>query len=49
VSGVGCQGQGSETKGRPWAIDPPEAMKISVVPAKAGTHFQSNGFPLTRE
>ena len=29
---------------------PPQGMKISVVvPAKAGTHCQSNGFPLSRE
>jgi hypothetical protein len=27
----------------------PEVMKISVVPAKAGTHCRPNGFPLTRE
>ena len=34
----------------PWAFGPPEAMKISaVVPAKAGTHRQSDGFPLSRE
>ncbi|SPE29806.1 hypothetical protein SBA2_460021 [Acidobacteriia bacterium SbA2] len=24
-------------------------MKIGVVPAKAGTHYQYNGFPLSRE
>ena len=28
---------------------PPEAMKISVVPAKAGTRRESNGFPPSRE
>jgi hypothetical protein len=29
---------------------PPEAMKINVVvPAQAGTHCRSNGFPLARE
>ncbi|SPE34345.1 hypothetical protein SBA2_90009 [Acidobacteriia bacterium SbA2] len=33
----------------PWAFGPPEAMKIGVVPAKAGTHCRSNGFPLARE
>jgi hypothetical protein len=33
----------------PWACGPPEAINISVVPAKAGTHCRSNGFPLARE
>jgi len=30
---------------------PPVGMKVTyaVVPAKAGTHRQSNGFPLARE
>jgi len=33
----------------PWARGAPEAMKISVVPAKAGTQCRSNGFPPSRE
>jgi hypothetical protein len=33
----------------PRACGPPEAMIVIVVPAKAGTHWRSNGFPLPRE
>jgi hypothetical protein len=36
-----------------WGISmgrwPTQAMKISVVPAQAGTPCRSNGFPLARE
>ena len=31
------------------ACGPPEAIKIIIVPAKAGTHCRTNGFPLPRE